>query len=92
MAVKFSQGKLIVKSHPHHKDIYPMLLAVHFAHTPEMKELLEVIIFQVWDQWEKDGEEAGKYTTKQLWNEYMLAPWVCARMHTNACECTPWSH
>ena len=52
-----------------------MLLAVHFAHTPGMKELLEVLVHQVWQEWEENGEQSGDYTTRQLWNEYFVSPW-----------------
>ena len=52
-----------------------MLLAVHLAHTPGMKELLEVLLHQVWQEWEENGEQSGPYTTRQLWNEYCVSPW-----------------
>ena len=85
LARKFQKGELLAKSHPHYEEVFQMMLAVHLAHTAPMKELLESIIYDVWDGWERAGEEAGKYTTKQLWNEYFLPPWVRiepSRMHT----------
>ena len=76
LARKFQKGELLGKSHPHYDEVFQMMLAVHLAHTAAMKELLESIIYQVWEGWENRGEEAGRYTTRQLWNEYFLHPWV----------------
>ena len=83
-AGKFKKGELVRKSHPHYKEIYPMMLAVHLAHTWDMKVMLESFIYEIFDEWEESGEEVGTYTTKQLWNEYFRPPWVrCSLMHTN---------
>ena len=88
LSFKFTEGKIISKSHPHFDEIYPMLLAVHLAHTKEMKELLESCLYDVWAEWESRGEESGPYTTRQLWNEYFIHPWdnwsICCAPHVPA--------
>lgn len=87
LARKYKEGTMLAKSHPHFEDVYTMLRAVHLAHTLQMKELLETIIFEIWEQWEARGEERGRYTTRQLWNEYFLPPWVRSECSKVASKC-----
>jgi hypothetical protein len=56
IAVKYRKGTMIRKSNPYYDEIWLQLKAVHFAHSAEMKELLESLIFVVWDDWESYGE------------------------------------
>ena len=56
IAVKYRKGTMIRKSNPYYDEIWLQLKAVHFAHSAEMKELLESLMFVVWEDWEAYGE------------------------------------
>ena len=73
---------MLSKGHEHFGAAMEMLKTVHFAHTADMREMLESVVYDVWHVWEQKGEESGSYTTVQLWDEYFLDPWVyvCAFM------------
>jgi hypothetical protein len=56
IATYYRKGRLLSKQNPYYDEVWHMMKAVHFAHTLEMKELLEVLIFDVWEDWESNGE------------------------------------
>jgi hypothetical protein len=56
IATYYRKGRLLSKQNPYYGEVWCMLKAVHFAGTLEMKEMLESLIFDVWDDWEENGE------------------------------------
>ena len=47
---------MLSKTNPYYNEVWLMLKMVHFAHTLEMKEMLESLIFDVWEDWEENGQ------------------------------------
>ena len=56
IATYYRKGRLLSKQNPYYAEVWSMMKAVHFAGTLEMKEMLELLIFDVWDDWEENGE------------------------------------
>ena len=56
IATHYRKGRMLSKQNPYYGEVWCMMKAVHFAGTLEMKEMLESLIFDVWDDWEENGE------------------------------------
>jgi hypothetical protein len=56
IATYYRKGRMLSKTNPYYNEVWLMLKMVHFAHTLEMKEMLESLIFDVWEDWEENGQ------------------------------------
>ena len=61
IATHYRKGRLISKNNPYYDEVWTHLQAVHFAHTKEMKTLLESLIYDVWGNWEAHGQVRSLY-------------------------------
>ena len=56
IATYYRKGRLLSKTNPYYDQVWLQLQAVHFAHTKEMKTLIECHIYDVWQEWENNGQ------------------------------------
>ena len=61
IATHYRKGRLLSKTNPYYDEVWTHLQAVHFAHTKEMKTLLESLIYDVWGNWEAHGQVRSLY-------------------------------